>query len=94
MSGVLALVTRMAGAIPQDLRDAVFPAAGVVVFMQNGVYNTKEILDKNGIKLQAGAECYTLGEDADARNTGAGFERVDYPWLVDAIEACEKTITL
>jgi sulfur transfer complex TusBCD TusB component (DsrH family) len=94
MSGVLLLVTRTLGVIPADLRGAVFPSAGVVVFLQNGVYNTKEIMDKNGIRLSAGMECYTLGEDADARNVVSSFARIDYPWLVDAIEACEKTITL
>ena len=94
MSGVLLLVTRPADAIPSDLRDAVFLTAQTVVFLQNGVYNTKEIMDKNGIRLSAGVECYTLGEDADARNVVSSFARIDYPWLVDAIEACEKTITL
>lgn len=94
MSGVLLLVTQTAGVIPADMRDAVFPVAGAVVFLQNGVYNTKEILDKNGITLSAGVECYALGEDVDARNVFSSFKRIDYPWLVDAIEACEKTITL
>lgn len=94
MSGVLALVTQTAGVIPAEVRAAVFPAAGTVVFLQNGVYNTKEILDKNGIRLAADVECYALGEDADARNVVSPFKRIDYPGLVDAIEACEKTITL
>jgi sulfur relay protein TusB/DsrH len=94
MSGALLLVTQTAGVIPSDLRDAVFSIAGTVVFLQNGVYNTKEILDKNGITLPASVECYALGDDVDARNIVSPFKIVDYPWLVDAIEACEKTITL
>jgi sulfur transfer complex TusBCD TusB component (DsrH family) len=94
MSGVLLLVTQTACVIPADVRAAVFPIAGTVVFLQNGVYNTKEILDKNGIRLSAGVECFTLGEDADARNVSSPFKRIDYSWLVDAIEASEKTITL
>ena len=94
MSGLLLLVTKTVAAIPSDLRDSVFPAAGTVVFLQNGVYNTKEALGKNGVVLTAGVNCFTLGEDATARMVEAPFEKIDYAWLVDAIEASEKTITL
>lgn len=94
MSGVLLLVTKTAGAIPSELRASVFPVAHTVVFLQNGVYNTKETLEKSGVRLSAGVKCFSLGEGATARNVETIFEKIDYPWLVDAIEASEKTITL
>ncbi|MBF0292967.1 MAG: hypothetical protein HQK86_12520 [Nitrospinae bacterium] len=94
MSGLLLLVTKTVATIPSHLRDAVFPVAKTVVFLQNGVYNTKETLEKNGINLPAGVKCFALGEDATARMVDASFEKIDYAWLVDAIDASEKTITL
>lgn len=94
MSGVLLLVTKTVDAIPADLRASVFHVAQAVVFLQNGVYNTKETLEKNGIRLSAGVKCFALGEDATARMVETPFEKIDYPALVDAIEASEKTITL
>lgn len=94
MSGVLLLVTKTVDTIPDDLRAAAFSVAKTVVFLQNGVYNKKETLGKNGISLSDGAQCYALGEDVETRKTDSPFEKIDYPWLVDAIEASEKTITL
>jgi sulfur transfer complex TusBCD TusB component (DsrH family) len=94
MSGVLLLVTKTAGTIPVDMGACAFALAGTLVFIQNGVYNTEESLEKSGFKIPDGAQCYALGEDIEARKTDSPFEKIDYPWLVDAIEACEKTITL
>ena len=94
MSGFLLIVTKTAGTIPVDTGVCAFTTAGTVVFIHNGVYNTKEGLEKRGFNIPAGARCYALGEDIEARKTDSPFERMDYPGLVDAIEACEKTITL
>lgn len=94
MNGVLLIVTRTAGTIPVDTGVSAFTAAGRVVFIHNGVYNSKEALEKRGFKIPDNAQCYALGEDIEARRTDSPFERMDYPGLVDAIEASEKTITL
>jgi sulfur relay protein TusB/DsrH len=94
MSGVLLIVTRTAGTIPADMGACAFAVAGDVVFAQNGIYNTKESLEKSGFKIPDGAQCYALGEDVEARKTDSPFTRIDYSGLVDAIEASEKTITL
>ena len=94
MSGVLLIVTKTAGMIPVDTGVCAFAAAGKVVFIHNGVYNTKKSLEKSGFKIPASARCYALGEDTEARKTDSPFERIDYPGLVDAIEASGKTITL
>lgn len=91
---VLLLITRTLSAIPAAKLAAALAVADDVILMQNGVYNTPEMVKALGVPVPPPGAWRTLTPDVEARRVASAWAPLDYAGLVDCIEKNDKVITL
>lgn len=94
MKKILTLITKPIEAAPRSFARIALLKSSEVALIQDGVYNDPEKI-KNVLTDDKSFESIrALDVDVKARRVTTGFGLLSYSDLVDAIERCDKVITI
>lgn len=89
---MLLLVINRLNSVSEEKVKFFLDSADEAVLFDTAVYTTKADIEK--ISPKNDIDWFVIGEHAEARGVKSDFDKVDFDWVISAMERHEKVTTL